>query len=1558
MPTNNYTFKKIAGSAHPQPDNIVSSVPLDLNETITITIVVRRPTTEITLKDYAQGVMDGVYTTLSHDEFKAKFGTDAEDFAAVREFVESFGITVVDQYRSSSQIKLTGTADQFNQAFQITLLSIETDQQTHISHIDDISIPDSLENIIDHVIGFDTSWRLKPLYHVVPENGVFPAAVSGLTPSQVATAYKMPSNIGTGQCIGLLQFGGGWTQDNLNSTFANYGQTPPTVVDVFVNSGYNYPDDPSGASVEVMLDIAVAGGVAPGAKQVIYFAPNTFGDFATCFSAAINDNTNNPSILSLSWGAGESAWSGYFTAIDDVLQTSVAKGITIFAAAGDWGSAAPGGNSFDPLFPATNPYIIACGGTTLELNPDGSIASEVVWNNTNQGYATGGGLSVQYGAPSYQTGKGLRYSQHSSSGDIGPVAFSTRGIPDWGGNADGASGYQFYYGSGNQLIVGVGGTSATAPLFAGCVARLNNAISPSKVGFAHTLSYNNPGAFRDVTSGNNSGPNDFWYNATIGWDAVTGLGSPIGTSLISVLNGISVDATLSNLSISGGGLNPTFTSSITSYTDTVDYGTTSVTITATRNESHATITVNGTTVTSGSASGAISLNVGANIITIVVTAQDGVTTKTYTITVTRGTGSVATLSALTISSGTLSPTFSSGTTSYTDVVSNATTSVTVTPVRSDAYATITVNGTPVTSGSPSSAIGLNVGSNTITIVVTAQDGVTKTTYTVAVTRVSNDATLSALTISSGTLSPSFSSGTTSYTDSVGNLVSSVTVTPTRNESHATITVNGTSVTSGSPSSAIGLNVGSNTITIVVTAQDNTTKTYTITITRAVSSDATLSALTISSGALSPTFDPNTTSYTDSVSNLTSIISVTPTRNESHATITVNGTPVTSGSPSGSINLSVGTNTITIFVTGQDGIATKTYTITVTRAASSDATLSTLTISSGSLIPDFSPNTTSYTDSVLNEIRSVTVTPIVHESNATIVVNGNSVISGESSKSINLNVGQNSITIVVTAQDSTIKTYTITVTREISNDATLASLTISSNSLSPKFNPSVIFYNGYSVFHSSVTVTPIRNESHATITVNGNTVASGVASSPINLNLGSNIITVEVTAADNATIKSYTLLVSRLTSGGTVNLGAVRASNNQVINATANNLAPTEEGTFTYTFADGQLPEGLSLDPKVGYIYGFIPYQPAYVLDYKIAILTTKTITNTGRVLVETKTFNLTVKGEIESSIEWITGSNLGTINTGLISELAVVAKQILSNYTIKYTLKSGSLPPGLTLVRDGSISGKVNYGSQGTYTFTVSASDVYQLSVIDRTFTITAVQTDSKKYTEIYFKPLFLKQQRENYKEFISNEFTFDPKLIYRYFDPNFGVQHDIKLVLEFGIEQLNLVDYTPALATNFYRKRFYFGDIKKAIAVDATGTTIYEIVYIDPIDDMVNNNGTSVSKVVEGEGSIHYPNSIDNMQYKLESITLSNNSIIGVNEYNKPKFMRTPQAGDYKPPTYIRAIPLCYALPGQGDKIISRIKLSGFDFKLLNFEVDRLIVQESTDNATAKYLILEGQSL
>jgi len=491
-------------------------------------------------------------------------------------------------------------------------------------------------------------------------------------------------------------------------------------------------------------------------------------------------------------------------------------------------------------------------------------------------------------------------------------------------------------------------------------------------------------------------------------------------------------STLSGLALSAGTLSPTFASGTTSYTATVPYTTTSITAAATLTDSTATVTVNGASVTSGVASLPITLSVGTNTITTLVTAADGVTTSTYTTTVTRTAAStVSSLSGLALSSGTLSPTFASGTTSYTAGVSNATSSITVTPTVTDSTATVTVNGTSVTSGSASGSIALSVGSNTITTVVTAQDGTTTSTYTATVTRAASSvSTLSGLALSSGTLSPTFATGTTSYTASVSNATTSLTVTPTVTNSTATVTVNGTSVTSGSASGSISLSVGTNSINTTVTAQDGvTTTTYTVTVTRAPSTVSTLSGLALSAGTLSPSFATGTTSYTASVSNATSSLTVTPTVTNSTATVTVNGTSVTSGSASGSISLSVGSNTIYTVVTAQDGVTTSTYTVTVTRAPSTVSTLSDLALSSGTLSPTFATGTTSYTAGVSNSTSSITVTPTATDTTATITVNGTTVTSGSASGSISLSVGTNTITTTLTAQDTvTTTSYTVTITR--------------------------------------------------------------------------------------------------------------------------------------------------------------------------------------------------------------------------------------------------------------------------------------------------------------------------------------------------------------------------------------------------------------------------------------------------------------------------------------------------------------------------------------------------
>lgn len=292
------------------------------------------------------------------------------------------------------------------------------------------------------------------------------------------------------------------------------------------------------------------------------------------------------------------------------------------------------------------------------------------------------------------------------------------------------------------------------------------------------------------------------------------------------------DASLSALSLSSTTLSPSFQSAQLSYTGTVSYTVTSVTVNATTTDSNATLKINGVSVGSGVNTAPIAMNVGVNTISVIVTAQDGTTMQTYTLGVTRLAPSTdASLSALSISNGTLSPSFQSTQLSYTDTVSYFVTSVTVNATTTDSNATVKINGVSVGSGANSTPINLAQGSNTINLVVTAQDGVTTQTYSITVTRLPS-ASLSALSITNVTLDQPFQSSQSSYTSGVHFLINSVRVNAMLTDNGATMTVNGVAASSGVNTTPINLAEGSNTIVIVVTATDGiTTQTYSIDITR-------------------------------------------------------------------------------------------------------------------------------------------------------------------------------------------------------------------------------------------------------------------------------------------------------------------------------------------------------------------------------------------------------------------------------------------------------------------------------------------------------------------------------------------------------------------------------------------------------------------------------------------------------------------------------------------------------------------------------------------------------
>ncbi|AMR34026.1 hypothetical protein A0256_22550 [Mucilaginibacter sp. PAMC 26640] len=626
------------------------------------------------------------------------------------------------------------------------------------------------------------------------------------------------------------------------------------------------------------------------------------------------------------------------------------------------------------------------------------------------------------------------------------------------------------------------------------------------------------------------------------------------TYSITVIRMPSTDATLSDLKLSSKTLTPAISSGSLLYNASVGNEVKTITFTPIVNQADATVKINGVSVTSGSPSAAIPLKVGDNTITTVVTAQDGITTKSYIATINRAPSTNATLAQLAVVPNQLNITFNKLITGYSMLLKNDVTSAIVTPTVEDATATVVINGIPVASGSPSPAIPLKVGNNPITIIVTAEDGKTKKTYVIIANRaLSSDNDLANLVLSSGTLKPGFESGLNNYTAAVAHAVNSVNVKPYLADAAASVKVNGVAVSSGSASPEIRLNVGPNMINVVVTAQNSEVNTYTITVNRDPGSNANLLNLSLSAGTLSPAFTIGKTSYAATVLNAVGSVKITPTVEDATATVKVNGTAVASGSASQSIVLTVGSNTILTTVTAQDGITTQTYSVTITRAKSPNADLGTLTLSSGSLSPVFSAAGTSYSVTVNNSEQTIRVTPTAVDAAAVVRVNNAIVAAGGSSGNIPLAVGITPVNITVTAEDGTLKTYTVNVTRSKSPDASLADLTSASGVLDPAFSPAVLAYQ-ITVDNSIATATlkPTANDAGATIQVNGQAVVSGNVSQALTLKQGANPFNVKVTAADG-TIQTYVVNIFRTLSD----------------NADLANLV-LSAGNFTPAFTSGNL----------------------------------------------------------------------------------------------------------------------------------------------------------------------------------------------------------------------------------------------------------------------------------------------------------------------------------------------------------------------------------------------------
>jgi len=348
------------------------------------------------------------------------------------------------------------------------------------------------------------------------DNGMFSAHASGggFNPNQLSTIYKFPKNVtGKNQCIGIIELGGGFRNTDLNTYFSGLGIPVPSVKAVSVDGAINNPTTANGADGEVMLDIEVAGAVAPGASIAVYFAPNTDQGFLDAITMAVHDSKNKPSVISISWGAAEIAWTNQsLTSFNEAFKAASLLGVTICAAAGDQGSDdSVGDGKVHVDFPSSSPYVLGCGGTKLVANGI-KITSETVWHEAADS-ATGGGVSNFFPLPP------IRRRQKSRCRSI--PKFKGRGVPDVAGNADPQTGYKVRVDGQNMII---GGTSAVAPLMAGLIALVNEK-NGKPAGFINPQIYANKNSCRDITNGDNiTTSTKKGYKAGKGWDACTGLG--------------------------------------------------------------------------------------------------------------------------------------------------------------------------------------------------------------------------------------------------------------------------------------------------------------------------------------------------------------------------------------------------------------------------------------------------------------------------------------------------------------------------------------------------------------------------------------------------------------------------------------------------------------------------------------------------------------------------------------------------------------------------------------------------------------------------------------------------------------------------------------------------------------------------------------------------------------------------------------------------------------------------------------------------------------------------
>lgn len=411
------------------------------------------------------------------------------------------------------------------------------------------------------------------------------------------------------------------------------------------------------------------------------------------------------------------------------------------------------------------------------------------------------------------------------------------------------------------------------------------------------------------------------------------------------------------------------------------------------------------------------------------------------------------------------------------------------------------------------------------------------------------------------------------------------------------------------------------------------------------------------------------------------------------------------------------------------------------------------------------------------------------------------------------------------------------------------------------------------------------------------------------------------------------------------------------------------------------PPGLTLNSETGWLSGYIPNLGLTDQIYDFSVQVYKV--NSPEVISAPYDYSLEIIGPIDTDITWTTASNLGTIDNGATSILYVAAVNV-AGLALQYRLKSGSnstLPQGLQLLPSGDIAGRVSFdtfaldGGETTFdvgspnipievreygttfdmvhTFTVNAYSINGIISVFKTFSVRVIRRYNTPYENIYIQAMPPIGDRDLVTNLLQSTEIFPTDFIYRPTDPNFGIASKIIYNHAYGLTASTIDDYVYALELNHYWKNLVLGEIKTARALDASGNIIYEVVYSQVVDNLVNNAGVSVGKEVVLPYSVSnanqsvidvvYPNSLVDMRTQvIDSIGQISNVL--------PTWMLSKQSNGQTlgfTPAWI----LCYAKPGKSEQIAYNIrtyfgeKLNLVDFDVDRYEIDRLLTKNWDPN-------------